>query len=147
MCVCVPIQESSFLVDSYLGRTYFVRDGMVGWKELLKNRFQESCVHKHTHTQTGLLCIYVHLLIQWRHVDRHLYCYWSMLSYLSVLIVIFIILRICFLVDCSMSSWIWHSPEVCWKKKERSCNQRSQRHHWHHINPWYSIWIQCWNNF
>ena len=32
----------------------------------------------HTHTHTGLLCIYVTLLIQWRHVDRHLYCFWSM---------------------------------------------------------------------
>ena len=32
----------------------------------------------HTHTHTGLLCIYVPLLIQWRHIDRHLYCYWSM---------------------------------------------------------------------
>ena len=29
--VCVPIQESSFLVDSHVGRTYYVRDGIVGW--------------------------------------------------------------------------------------------------------------------
>ena len=50
MCVCVCIQESSSLVDSYLSRTYSVRDGIVGWKELLKNRTQESCVHKYTHT-------------------------------------------------------------------------------------------------
>ena len=32
----------------------------------------------YTHIHTGLLCIFVTLLIQWRHVDRHLYCYWSM---------------------------------------------------------------------
>ena len=66
MCVCVHIQESSSLEDSYLSRTYQVRDGIVGWKELLKNRTQESCVHKHTytHTHTGLLCLYVYLLIQ-----------------------------------------------------------------------------------
>ena len=32
------------------------------------------------HLHTGLLCIYVPLLIQWRHVDRHLYCFLSMLS-------------------------------------------------------------------
>ena len=36
-------------------------------------------LYRHTHTHTGLLCIYVTILIQWRHVDRHLYCYWSML--------------------------------------------------------------------
>ena len=30
LCVCVHIQESSSLVDSYLSRTYKVRDGIVG---------------------------------------------------------------------------------------------------------------------
>ena len=74
--MCVPIQEPSSLVDSHVGRTYLVRHGIVRWKELLKKRPQESCVHTHIHT--GLLGIYVTLLIQWRHVDRHLYCYWSM---------------------------------------------------------------------
>ena len=29
----------------------------------------------YTHIHTGLLCTYVTLLIQLRHVDRHLYCY------------------------------------------------------------------------
>ena len=58
MCVCAyPDQESSSLVDSYLGRTYKVRDGNVGWKELLNNRPQESCVHKHTHTQRVIVYI------------------------------------------------------------------------------------------
>ena len=46
------IQESSSLVDSYLSRTYLVRDGIVTWKELLKNQPQE-------HT-SRLLCIYVY---------------------------------------------------------------------------------------
>ena len=35
-------------------------------------------LRSHTHIHTGLLCIYVTILIQWRHVDWHLYCYWSM---------------------------------------------------------------------
>ena len=53
----MPIQKSSFLVDSHVGRTYEVRNGIVGWKELLKNRPQESCVH--THTQTHRVIVYI----------------------------------------------------------------------------------------
>ena len=40
----------------------------------------------HTHIHTGWLCIFVTLLIQWRHLDRHLYCFLSMVMPFSYLI-------------------------------------------------------------
>ena len=39
-------------------------------------------INTHTHRVIVYICL-VYLLSQWRHVDQHLYCYWSILTTLS----------------------------------------------------------------
>ena len=59
LCVCVPIQESSFLEDSYLGRTYILDKRQHCRVERTTNEpaSGESCVHKYTHTEG--YCVYM----------------------------------------------------------------------------------------
>ena len=80
MCLCVYVRKTlkagslvvlstrqcRLLLNKYGLRVSLLGNSTLGWA--------------HTHRHTGLLCMYVPLLIQWRHVDRHLYCYWSMME-------------------------------------------------------------------
>ena len=56
VCAYSRVQYPSRLI---LSRTYLAREGIVGWKELLKNWTQESCVHKHIHTHTHRVIVHI----------------------------------------------------------------------------------------
>ena len=80
MCMCVCAYPSVEFPSRLTRRPYLLSKRRHCLVERTTKEPASTVLRTHAHIHTGLLCIYVSLLIQWRHVDRYLYCYLSMIT-------------------------------------------------------------------